>query len=94
MKITINKQELDFNFKYLQVVELLEKTGKKLENLQEIAEDIKNASLIGSIGLGKEEAVVKEMLQEGSFENIRLIIEAFSIEVLAFISPNSASQTN
>ena len=94
MKITINNQDLDFNFKYLQVCELLEKTGKKLENLQEIAEDIKNASLIGSIGFKKEEAEVKEMLQEGSFENIRLIIEAFSMEVLAFISPNSVSQTN
>jgi hypothetical protein len=94
MKITINKQELEFNYNYSQIKQLCNAKGKRLDELKDIAEDFGNADLILSIGsnLPLEDAT-KLLDEDGSFEAVRLIIESFSNEVVRYMNPNSPSQT-
>lgn len=94
MKITINNTEHEFNFRFCELVELCEKTGKQMDELESIAKEIKYTSLIGSIGMGKSEEEVKEILQNSTFDAVQSIINAFSLEVVAYLNPNSQSQAN
>ena len=94
MKITINKQELEFKFKFSQLKELTKITKTDLTGLEEIAKDFNNAALIGSIGTGKTIEEIEALLDEDSFEGVTEIITAFSGEVLAYFSPNSQNQAN
>lgn len=94
MKITINKQELEFNYNYSQIKQLCSAKGKKLEDLKDIAEDFGNADLILSIGVNISlEDATKLLDEDGTFEAVRLIIESFSNEVVRYMNPNSQSQT-
>jgi glycerate kinase len=94
MIITINKQELEFKFKFSQLKELTKITKTDLTGLEEIAKDFNNAALIGSIGTGKTIEEIEALLDEDSFEGVTEIITAFSGEVLAYFSPNSQNQAN
>jgi glycerate kinase len=94
MKITINKQELEFKFKFSQLKELTKITKTDLAGLEEIAKDFNNAALIGSIGTGKTIEEIEALLDEDSFEGVTEIITAFSGEVLAYFNPNSQNQAN
>jgi glycerate kinase len=95
MKITINKQELEFKFKFSQLKELTKITKTDLAGLEEIAKDFNNASLIASIGTGKTIEEIEQMLDEdGTFEAVTEIISAFSGEVLAYFNPNSQNQVS
>ena len=94
MIITINKQELEFKFKFSQLKELTKITKTDLAGLEEIAKDFNNASLIASIGTGKPIEEIEQMLDEDSFEGVTEIITAFSGEVLAYFNPNSQNQAN
>jgi hypothetical protein len=94
MKITINKQDLEFNYNYSQIKQLCNDKGKKLDELKDIAEDFGNADLILSIGVNIPlEDATKLLDDDGSFEAVRLIIESFSNEVVRYMNPNSQSQT-
>lgn len=94
MIITINKQELEFKFKFSQLKELTKITKTDLAGLEEIAKDFNNASLIASIGTGKPIEEIEAMLDQDSFEGVTEIITAFSGEVLAYFNPNSQNQAN
>jgi glycerate kinase len=94
MIITINKQELEFKFKFSQLKELTKITKTDLAGLEEIAKDFNNASLIASIGTGKTIEEIETMLDEDSFEGVTEIITAFSGEVLAYFNPNSQNQVS
>ena len=95
MKITINNQELEFNFKYSQLKKLCEKLNKNLGDLKEIAADFNNASLLAAIGTGKDIETIEQLLDaDGSFEAIQNIIKAFSDEVIQYIGPNLQSQAD
>jgi glycerate kinase len=94
MIITINKQELEFKFKFSQLKELTKITKTDLAGLEEIAKDFNNASLIASIGTGKTIEEIEALLDEDSFEGVTEIITAFSGEVLAYFNPNSQNQVS
>jgi glycerate kinase len=94
MIITINKQELEFKFKFSQLKELTKITKTDLAGLEEIAKDFNNASLIASIGTGKTIEEIEALLDEDSFEGVTEIITAFSGEVLAYFNPNLQNQVN
>lgn len=94
MIITINKQELEFKFKFSQLKELTKITKTDLAGLEEIAKDFNNASLIASIGTGKPIEEIEAMLDKDSFEGVTEIITAFSGEVLAYFNPNLQNQAN
>jgi glycerate kinase len=94
MIITINKQELEFKFKFSQLKELTKITKTDLTGLEEIAKDFNNAALIGSIGTGKTIEEIEALLDEDSFEGVTEIITAFSGEVLAYFNPNSQNQVS
>jgi len=94
MKITINNKKLDFKFKYSQLTKLLKETGKDVTQLDEIAKDFHSSSLILSIGCNISIKAATELLDDGSFEDITAIGKAFGEEVVQYVSPNSASQTN
>jgi glycerate kinase len=94
MIITINKQKLEFKFKFSQLKELTKITKTDLTGLEEIAKDFNNAALIGSIGTGKTIEEIEALLDEDSFEGVTEIITAFSGEVLAYFNPNSQNQAN
>jgi hypothetical protein len=94
MIITINKQKLEFKFKFSQLKELTKITKTDLTGLEEIAKDFNNAALIGSIGTGKTIEEIEALLDEDSFEGVTEIITAFSGEVLAYFNPNSQNQAS
>lgn len=94
-KVKINNQELDFKFGFKQIKELVKKTGKDLDKLEEVAKDFNNVTLIASIGLNKSEEEIENLIDaDGSFECVTSILSAFSEEVVKYFSPNSLGQTN
>jgi hypothetical protein len=89
------KIEMKFSFKAIK--ELLEVTGVSLENVGELAKDIKNIAIIGHIGnkhaggnLTIEE--IEEQLDKGDFKDVLAIANQFGEQVTAYFTPNENSQ--
>ena len=95
MKIKINHQELEFKFKFKQLKELCNVTGKELTELEAITSNLNSIALIASLGTGKSIEEIETLLDEdGTFDAVQGIVKAFSEEVVQYFSPNSQSQTN
>lgn len=94
-KVKINGEEFEFKLGFKQIRELIKTTGKDLDQLESIAKDFSNASLIASIGIGKSIEEIEELMdKDGKFDCVTSIITAFSEEVVRYFTPNSQSQTN
>lgn len=93
--IKLNNQELEFSFKFKQVRQLVNRVGKDIEQFEEIVKDLNNVIPIGAIGTGKTEEEIEELIDaDGTFDAVKVILEAFTKEVVVFFSPNSQSQAN
>lgn len=93
--IKLNNQELEFSFKFKQVRQLVNRLGKDIEQFEEIVKDLNNVIPIGAIGTGKTEEEIEELIDaDGTFDAVKVILEAFTKEVVVFFSPNSQSQAN
>ena len=89
------KIEMKFSFKAIK--ELLEVTGVSLENVGELAKDIKNIAVIAHIGnkyaggtLTIEQ--IEEHLDKGNFKDLLEIANQFGEQVTAYFAPNENSQ--
>lgn len=91
----IHTKELTFTFRFKQVKELSEKTGKELQDFESIAKDFKNAPLILSIGANIPIEEAEELLQEDErgFGAVTEIINTFTEQVVNYLTPNLQSQT-
>ena len=93
--IKLNNQELEFSFKFKQVRQLVNRVGKDIEQFEEIVKDLNNVIPIGAIGTGKTEEEIEELIDaDGTFDAVKVILEAFTKEVVVFFNPNSQSQAN
>ena len=93
MKITINNQDYEFKFRFKELTELTKQTGKELSDLEEVAKDITKTSIIFSIGCKISLEQAENILDEGTFNDVTIVINAFSSEVVKYLNPNSPSQT-
>ena len=94
MKITLNNQQHEFRFRFKALKQLSEQTGLALDNLEAFVQDIKNVPTILSIGCGITIEEAEDLLDLGTFDEVREVVAAFSSEVIAFTIPNSQSQAN
>ncbi len=93
--IKLNNQELEFNFKFDEVLLLLNRVGKDISQFEEIAKDLNNIIPIAAIGTGKTEEEIRELIKlDGNFSCVAQIGKVFSEEVVIFFTPNSQSQAN
>jgi hypothetical protein len=94
MKLTINDKELEFKFKYSQLMKLLKETKKEITDLEDIVQDIQYSVLILSIGVNISIDEATELLDSGNFNDVTNISKLFAESVVQYISPNLPSQTN
>lgn len=92
MKLTINDKELEFKFKYSQLMKLLKETKKEITDLEDIVKDIQYSALILSIGVNISVEEATELLDAGNFNDVTNISKLFAEAVVQYISPNSQSQ--